>query len=209
MPRGQGTHSTAFKDLTGKQFGLWSVLSRGETRYVTRIYWVCECACGTRKQVSGVHLVAGKSTNCGCSKAKGPRSGQFKHGKSDTPEHNAWMRMIDRCSNPNCPEWHNYGGRGIQVCDRWIGSFVAFLEDMGPRPSARHSVDRYPDKNGNYEPGNCRWATPKEQSRNTRRNIFVDLDGENVSLVEACERSGVNYDAAKWRHHAGRDWRGI
>lgn len=209
MPRGRGAHKTALKDLTGNQFGMWTVLSKGETRYSTRVYWLCACACGKQNQVSGVHLVAGRSTNCGCSKASGARNGQFKHGKSGTDEHNIWMRMIDRCTNPNNPGWPLYGGRGIKVCDRWGNSFEAFLEDMGPRPSKAHSIDRHPDKNGGYEPGNVRWATPKEQARNLRKNIIVELDGREVTLAEACERTGVNYDAAKWRHHAGHDWRGI
>jgi hypothetical protein len=119
------------------------------------------------------------------------------------------MRMIDRCENANTPFWHIYGGRGIKVCKRWREDFTAFLSDMGERPSPDHSIDRYPDKDGDYQPGNCRWATAKEQARNFRKNLIVELDGESMSLSEACEKSGINYGAAKWRYHAGHDWRGI
>jgi hypothetical protein len=208
MPKGYGTHRTAFKDLTGQHFGHWLVLSRGDTRS-TRIHWNCRCVCGAEKQVSGVHLVGGKSTNCGCSKPKGEDTARFKHGLSETAEHNIWMSMINRCTNPANKSWEYYGGRGIRVCDRWKTDFRNFLSDMGPRPSADHSVDRFPDQNGDYEPSNCRWATAKEQARNMRRNRMVDLDGGRVSLAEACERTGTNYGAAKWRLENGYDWRGL
>ena len=116
--------------------------------------------------------------------------------------------MINRCTNERCPEWHIYGGRGITVCERWRDNFEAFLADMGHRPTSRHSIDRI-DNNGNYEPANCRWATPKEQARNLRKNLVVDLDGRSVTLAEACEVTGINYGAAKYRLKAGYHWRGI
>lgn len=207
MARGYGTHKTAFKDLAGLRFGRWTVISRGPTKF-TRIHWNCVCDCGTFKEVSGCHLARGKSTNCGCLRPERTRAIRLKHGKSDTVEHNIWMAMIHRCRNEDGTAWHNYGGRGISVCQRWLDNFESFLSDMGQRPSPQHSIDRI-DVNGNYEPSNCRWATKKEQSRNQRKNIIVDMDGRPVSLAEACETTGVNYGAAKWRVHAGYDWRGI
>lgn len=125
------------------------------------------------------------------------------HGACGTPEFAAWSHMLGRCFNERSDDYANYGGRGITVCARWRGSFEAFLADMGTKPSVRHSLDRYPDNNGNYEPGNCRWATPKQQARNTRRSRMVRYLERELSLVEWVEVLGVNYDRAKKRLNAG------
>jgi hypothetical protein len=93
-----------------------------------------------------------------------------KHGEGNrpwTPEYRAWCDLRARCNNPNFKQWADYGGRGIKVCDRWA-SYAAFLADMGRRPSPKHSIDRWPNPDGDYEPGNCRWATRKEQRHNRR-----------------------------------------
>lgn len=110
----------------------------------------------------------------------------FKHGMTGSRVHNTWMRMHDRCRNDRSG---NYGQRGIRVCARWQ-SFVAFYEDMGDPPSDAHSIDRI-DVNGNYEPGNCRWATRKEQARNTRANTLLRHRGEERTLAEWSELTGI------------------
>jgi len=89
------------------------------------------------------------------------------HKDSQTPEYASWEHMKDRCYNQNCNRYYLYGGRGIKVCERWRNSYVAFLKDMGRKPSHIHSIDRL-DTNGNYEPSNCKWSTPKEQANNRR-----------------------------------------
>lgn len=114
-----------------------------------------------------------------------------KHGLSRSPEHCAWIRMKGRCYNPKNHGYKWYGGRGIKVCDRWINSFEAFLADMGPRPSKKHSLDRFPDVNGNYEPKNCRWATSREQQMNKRNNRRIECDGETKTISEWAEISGI------------------
>jgi hypothetical protein len=125
------------------------------------------------------------------------------HGGSYTPEYRAWVRMIQRCENSNGPEFPGYGGRGIRVCARWRDSFEAFREDMGPKPSAGHSLDRFPDQNGDYEPGNCRWATNKQQSRNTRSNRLLTFNGETHCLAEWAAVTGVNSMALRSRLRKG------
>ncbi len=108
-----------------------------------------------------------------------------------TPTYKCWVAMIERCENPNATKFHNYGGRGIKVCQRWRDSFEAFLADMGVRPNW-HSIDRFPNKDGDYEPGNCRWATLEEQGRNKRNNRLVTHDGLTLTLVEWSERTGLD-----------------
>lgn len=114
-----------------------------------------------------------------------------------TPEYWAWSNMRQRCNNPRFQQFADYGGRGITVCDRW-NSFEAFFVDVGLRPSSLHSLDRK-DNNGNYEPGNVRWATKKQQCRNTRRNRFVVIDGETLTVVEVAERYGLTIQLLRHR----------
>lgn len=112
---------------------------------------------------------------------------RLKHGGTlggkPTPEYRIWAAIRARCLNPNMPGYKHYGGRGIKICQQW-NEFENFLADMGPRPSSRHSIDRYPDNNGHYEPGNCRWATQTQQSRNTRANRLITFRGETHCVRE-------------------------
>lgn len=98
--------------------------------------------------------------------------------------------MLARCENPKHPDFHSYGGRGIKVCDRWRESFASFCEDMGTPPTPKHSLDRI-DTDGHYEPSNCRWATTKDQARNTRRNRLLTFQGDTMCVVEWAERTGI------------------
>jgi hypothetical protein len=107
-----------------------------------------------------------------------------------TPEYAAWAGMRQRCLNPNDSQYHYYGGRGIKVCERWA-SFEAFFADVGPRPSPKHSIDRI-NNNGDYEPGNVRWATVSQQQRNTRARKRVTFRGESLLIVEWAERLGLS-----------------
>ena len=125
------------------------------------------------------------------------------NGKSrKLPEYRHWINMKSRCFNPNVPNFKNYGGRGITVCERWKDDFSAFFADMGPRPSKRHTIDRK-ENSGNYEPKNCRWATHSEQGRNRRGNRLVNIDDKTMTLAEAVGGSPVPYNTVLYRLKRG------
>ncbi len=119
-----------------------------------------------------------------------------------SPEYAAWAHMIQRCCNPRSKSFSNYGGRGITICERWRSSYAAFLQDVGRRPSSAHSIERK-DNNGHYEPSNCVWATRSEQNRNLRTNHRVEFNGENLTLVEWQQRTGVCGRTIAWRISSG------
>ena len=184
------------KNLAGKTYGLLTVVALVKVEN-GRSYWLCKCECGNTKVIRGTNLQRGCAKSCGC--ARHP----VKHGMYGTTEHNIWSSLIQRCTNPNSQFYHNYGGRGIRVCARWRTSFEAFLEDMGPRPSKKHSIDRFPNNDGNYEPGNCRWATRKEQQRNKRTSRILRYKGLELPAVVMAEHCGVNYKRLMDRLYMG------
>ena len=157
--------------LAGQRFGMLRVLGVDPTPPAKgHTYWQCVCDCGGTKSVRGERLRRGSCWSCGCQK------GNPTHRGSRTPLYKVWTAMHRRCSDPKDPAYVNYGARGIYVCDRWR-SFEHFRDDMGPRPSTQHSVERK-DNDGPYSPDNCVWADWRTQSRNKRRNIHVTAFGE-------------------------------
>lgn len=121
--------------------------------------------------------------------------------KDHMVEYRAWDHMIYRCTSEKCPEYPRYGGRGIKVCDRWLNSFDDFLADVGSRPSSRHSIDRFPDNDGHYEPGNCRWATMKQQADNRRNSHRYPFNGQMVTPDVICAATGIKPNTFWMRVH--------
>lgn len=166
-------------DIKGQRFGRWLVISMvpREEWISVQAEWWCRCDCGTERSVFSQNLRLGRTQSCGClhselvSVRQKGKQYNYRHGHSPSsgmsPEYHAWAAMKDRCNNPRSKEYFRYGGRGIKVCDRWLDSFPAFLEDMGLKPDPKLSLDRI-NNDGNYEPGNCRWATWHQQNTNKR-----------------------------------------
>ena len=184
-----------FKDMTGKKFGLLTVIRRdGTYRNTRQAAWYCRCECGRDARVSGDNLRRGVTRSCGCLKG-----GKLKHGKSGKSIHNIWMGMHQRCYNKNLKAYPRYGGRGISVCERWH-SFENFLADMGDRPEGM-SLDRV-DNNGDYCPGNVRWADQKTQANNTRRNVSQELISTSVgdfSVPEVLKMARISLPGLRLR----------
>lgn len=175
-------------NLDGKRFGRWLVTGRAET-VALHTFWFCHCDCGATRAVRTKSLLRGASTSCGCFNrdvvGQIAASTNRRHGMTRTPTYTSWQAMRTRCENPRRIGFANYGGRGIAICERWH-SFENFLADMGERPIGA-SLDRL-NNDGNYEPGNCRWATRCEQNRNRRS---VRMTPARVHLVRWLAGAGM------------------
>lgn len=176
----------------------------GEATYIEEAGYVgrnrrmvkCRCSCGVDFVTRLEGLRRGDVTTCPDCSAKRVWGNTKKHGSP--PAYQSWASMIQRCTNPNFPQYKHWGGRGIKVCDRWRHSFEAFLEDMGDRPSCKHQIDRI-DNDGNYEPGNCRWATQRQQRRNSSQNVMLEYDGRRACLAEWAESLGISPSSLAYR----------
>jgi len=181
-------------NIVGERFTRLTVIKFEEIRG-RYSYWLCRCDCGNETIVRGNLLTYGSIKSCGClhieaAQKQGKR--KRKHGKTKTAEYNAWCGAKARCYNPNDKAYLNYGGRGIKMCKRWRDSFDDFLEDMGKRPSQKHTIERI-NNDGDYSPENCRWATRKEQAVNKRNNCFVAFNGETNTISQWSRKFEVTY----------------
>lgn len=192
---------------TGTRIGKLMILGVDGRDDLFRRKMRCRCDCGNEVIVYEFNLKRSHThtRSCGCHRkevlSRGSKN-SISHGETcggkDSKEYLAWIGMRVRCHDESSPGWSNYGGRGIVVCERWKDSFSQFLDDMGRAPSSKHSVDRI-DNQGNYEPGNCRWATVEQQQRNRRNNRLVTHEGLTLSIIEWVERTGISHQTIRNR----------
>jgi hypothetical protein len=180
------------RDITNQRFGRLTALRRvGKNRRGLHM-WLFRCDCGAQRTIALSDATSGNTRSCGClaREAKKQRFLTHGHARGEKPsgEYQAWSAMHRRCRNPHRT---NYHGRDIRVCERW-DKFENFLADMGPKPSPRHTLDRI-DNDENYEPGNCRWATPREQANNSRRNHRITMAGRTQSIADWAREIGFPY----------------
>lgn len=181
------------QSVVGSRSGRWVAIGPKFTTCNGRYsYILCLCDCGVEKLIRGDHFTKGKSASCGCYNNELASKLNKKHGKTNTDEFGVWKSMISRCSR----KVRNY--ERVVVCERWRGEngFVNFLQDMGPRPSVDHSIDRI-NTTGIYEPSNCRWADIETQNNNTKRNVFVEFEGKRKTIAQWAKHLGVNYSTLR------------
>lgn len=180
-------------NLTGCVFGQLTVIEYAgmSNRERKRPLWKCRCACGGFKTATVTLLRAGQCNQCDTCLRRRLSITSHRHGYYKRPEYRSWAQAIQRCNNPRASHYSDYGGRGIRICDRWKNSFIDFIADMGPMPVGCDSLDRYPDQNGDYAPGNCRWANQYQQMSNMRKNVIYEYDGKRLCLSEWARVSGI------------------
>lgn len=190
------------KDLSGKKFNYLTVIK--QEGFVVRdkgrkgnALWLCRCECGNTTIVDSSKIQSGRKKSCGCMKD----SHKTTHGMSRTATYQTWENMIQRCTNPNATKFHQHGGRGIAVCQRWLESFANFLADMGEKPDDK-TLDRI-NNDGNYEPSNCKWATKEEQANNTRANRYFETSQGVYTMAQIARIVGVTPQSIEERVKAG------
>lgn len=178
----------------GQKFARLTVirLMPDRNKWKQRMYEL-ECKCGTRIIANGSDVKTGHTNSCGCVLREKTVKRNTKHGLTYSRTYSIWCAMKTRVLNPNVDNYKHYGGRGIKLCPRWQRSFKAFLKDMGEAPQG-HTIERI-DNNGPYRPSNCKWATKRDQSNNTRRNRFVTFHGKRMTVAEWARASGCSASA--------------
>lgn len=170
------------RDITGQKFNRLTALRMAPT-LSNRRRWLCLCDCGNEKEVDQGNLTNGAILSCGCARKK-------LATKDSHPLYSRWKGMLQRCRDANCEKYPRYGGRGIQVCDRWL-DFDSFVEDMGAPPTKQHTLDRI-DLNGNYCKENCQWADAETQMNNTSQNRFIEINGVVKTMSQWARVTGVS-----------------
>ena len=189
-------------DMTGRRYGRLTVIKL-DHRIERKAYWECLCDCGNVLVVRNCALTSGNTKSCGCLNNELRLERNFTHRMSDTITYESWQCARVRATNPNRNTSHRYFNRGIRMCDRWINSFENFYEDMGDRPSLKYSLDRI-NNDGNYEPGNCRWATMTQQANNASRTVRYTVGGKIFTRHDLCLMYGIN--PSTFRSRIDKGW---
>lgn len=187
----------------GERFGRWTVIGPCPKRAGQQhVRWLCQCDCGSTRDIKGTILKNGRSKGCAtCASSDAMTRMSTRHGMYGTPLYRIWSGIKNRCCDVKNKSYHRYGGRGIKLCDRWL-DFKNFHADIPPRPSKQHTLDRK-DNNKGYEPGNVRWATPKEQGNNRTTNVWHTYKGETRTVAQWAEVAPVNLSSLRGRLAAG------
>lgn len=188
-------------NIEGKKFGRLLVIelhSISRNGRQSKVKWICKCDCGNDVVCTGDNLRGSHTKSCGCFKSQSSAGRAYKHGMHGSHTWLSWREARYRVSNPNHPKWHRYGGRGISMCERWFNSFEEFFKDMWTCPPDK-TIDRI-NNDGDYEPGNCRWATPSEQANNTSTNGIVKSNGTEMTISQYCKLHGLCPSKFRYRH---------
>lgn len=188
--------------MIGMTFGMLTVIAESGKRD-GQCTWVCKCECGNITQpIGGYDLRNGRQVSCGCKKHDSEQSPLYKHGGRRTKLYEVFKTMHRRCEAETSNRYSYYGGRGISVCPEW-SDFAAF-RDWAYKSGYEEglTLDRI-DNDGNYEPGNCRWATMKEQSNNRRNSVFIEIDGKTHTISEWSDLTGIPYETIYCRYRRG------
>lgn len=193
------------RDLTGMKFGEWTVLEKIGSNKNQKIEWKCRCSCGNAGVITTSQLISGKSKCCKDCAYKIVGNKNRKHGMSEDRIYKIYTGMKIRCYDENIEHFDKYGGRGIKICDEWLGdkgfeNFYKWAMANGYKEGL--TIDRI-NVNGNYEPSNCRWVAKKEQANNRRTNVFITVDGVKMTTAQAAEKYGVKYETLRSRIKSG------
>jgi len=201
--------SANFVNRTGLVYGKLTVLREAPAGKWSNARWECECACGQLRTVSSQNLQSGSNISCGCHRRELTIQRSTTHGHSGSilqynrhPLYKTWDGIKQRCHNPSDPAYDRYGGRGIEVCERWRNDFMAFITDMGEKPSPAHSIERK-DNNLGYSKENCIWATRVEQCNNRRSNVHITHDGRTQTIAQWARECVLQPQTIIWRIRAG------
>lgn len=191
---------TVHERWANQRFGRVYVVEAMVRDRVTYANCVCDCTTAFTARVGD--LKSGNTTSCGCFRKENTAKMKTTHGRTETDIYSIWCDIKKRCYNPKNSHFHHYGGRGISVSAEWLKDFSKFASDIGPRPTKKHQIDRI-NNDGNYEPGNCRWATRSENMRNTQKSMTALLGGEVIPLKELAVRTGIKYATLYYRVKRG------